>query len=67
MDIVPIIGSGSLKTMVEMTRAGFNSIWGNFKAEGIVARPAVELKARDGSRIITKIKYKDFAHDRLTD
>ena len=27
----------------------------------VVGRPAVELKARNGDRIITKIKHKDFA------
>ncbi len=61
LDVVPIIGSGSLADMVEMARAGFKSTWGDFAAEGIVARPACELKTRNGSRIITKIKHKDFA------
>ena len=60
IDIVPIIGEGTLLEMVEMTRNGFNSIWGDFIAEGIVARPKVELKSRNGKRLITKIKYKDF-------
>lgn len=58
--VVPIIGRGTLPEMVGMVREGFNSIWGDFRAEGIVARPAVELKARNGSRIITKLKCKDF-------
>jgi len=31
-----------------------------FEPEGIVARPAVDLFSRNGSRIITKIKAKDF-------
>ncbi len=60
LDIVPIIGSGTLFDMVEQARHGFNSIWGDFKAEGIVARPATELKSRNGKRIITKIKHRDF-------
>jgi len=60
LDVVPIIGTGTLAEMVEKAREGFNSIWGDFVAEGIVARPATELMARNGSRIITKIKYKDF-------
>lgn len=60
LDIVPIIGTGTLAKMVEQTRQGFNSLWGNFKAEGIVARPITELKTRGGHRIITKIKCKDF-------
>lgn len=60
LDIVPIIGRGSLYDMVEMTKGSFNSQWGNFVAEGIVARPATELKTRSGDRVITKIKHKDF-------
>ncbi len=60
LDIVPIIGEGTLKEMVEKARKGFNSIWGDFAAEGIVARPKTELIARNGKRIITKIKFKDF-------
>jgi len=58
--IVPIIGKGTLGDMVEMTRSGFKSQWGDFQAEGIVARPEVELRTRNGDRIITKIKHKDF-------
>ncbi len=57
---VPIIGHGNLATMVNRTRRGFNSKWGDFMAEGIVARPATELVTRSGHRLITKIKCKDF-------
>ena len=60
LEIAPIVGVGNLALMVEMARGGFPSQWGDFIAEGIVARPNVELKARNGNRIITKIKYKDF-------
>jgi hypothetical protein len=63
LDIVPIIGRGTLVYMVELVEKGFQSQWGNFQAEGIVARPACELKARNGHRIITKIKTRDFATD----
>jgi len=62
IEIVPVIGQGTLLDMVEFAKRGFNSQWGNFLAEGIVARPQVELKARNNKRIITKIKYKDFVH-----
>lgn len=58
--VVPLIGKGTLKEMVAMVRAGFNSVWGDFRAEGIVARPETELFSRNGARIITKIKHKDF-------
>ena len=60
LDVAPIVGSGSLYEAVEFVKNGFNSQWGDFQAEGIVARPFVEMKARNGDRIITKIKYKDF-------
>lgn len=60
LDVVPIIGTGTLAEMVERTREGFVSRWGNFLAEGIVARPSCELKTRNGERIITKIKHRDF-------
>lgn len=60
LDVAPIIGRGTLNDMVEMTRKGFNSTWGEFAAEGIVARPSTELKTRSGHRIITKIKHRDF-------
>lgn len=40
--------------------AGLKSQWGNFEAEGIVARPVVPMFDRKGNRIITKIKAVDF-------
>jgi hypothetical protein len=61
LEVVPIIGRGTLPEMVDMARHGFASTWGDFTAEGVVARPSVELAARSGQRIITKIKWKDFA------
>lgn len=63
LTVVPVVGLGSLFEMVEMAREGFVSTWGDFPAEGIVARPEVELQDRNGRRIITKIKHKDFARE----
>ena len=60
IQIVPIIGYGTLEEAIEITKKGFKSQWGDFIAEGIVARPRVELLSRRGERIITKVKYKDF-------
>ena len=60
LDIVPIIGDGTLFDMLDRAEQGFKSQWGDFIAEGIVARPLCELKSRRGERIITKIKHKDF-------
>ena len=60
LDIVPIIGQGTLDEAIEMTKKGFKSQWGDFIAEGIVARPKTEMRTRRGDRIITKVKYIDF-------
>ena len=60
---VPIIGRGTLSELVEFVKPGFQSQWGNFQAEGIVARPSVQLFDRKGERIITKLKCKDFTNE----
>lgn len=60
IDVVPIIGEGTLYDAVAEAKAGIVSKWGDFQAEGIVARPKTELQTRDGKRIITKIKCCDF-------
>ena len=60
LDVVPIIGQGTLNDSIELVKKGFDSKWGKFLAEGIVARPKVELITRRGDRIITKVKHKDF-------
>ena len=60
VDVVPIIGEGTLHDAVRMAKAGIVSTWGAFEAEGIVARPKVELATRSGSRLIAKIKCRDF-------
>lgn len=60
--VVPIIGTGTLYKMIDAVANGeMRSRWGDFRAEGIVARPEVEMLNRKGERIITKIKCKDFA------
>lgn len=60
-EVVPIVGIGPLDAMIRLVRAGLRSQWGGAVAEGIVARPAIELVSRSGERIITKLKAKDFA------
>ena len=57
---VPVIGEGTLDDAINMAQKGIKSTWGDFLAEGIVARPKVELKNRAGRRIITKVKHIDF-------
>lgn len=60
--VAPIIHRGPLMEGIEMTRAGVPSLLAeNFIMEGFVMRPHVELRNRLGSRIISKIKHRDFA------
>lgn len=58
--VVPLVCWGTLYDAIAMVNQGLPSAWGNFEAEGIVARPSVELLNRRGERIITKIKARDF-------
>ena len=60
LDVVPVIGFGTLADAVQQARESIISRWGRFPAEGIVARPACELLTRSGHRIICKIKTRDF-------
>jgi len=60
--VVPIIGEGTLEEAIELTRIGIPSKISHISQlmEGIVATPKVELMQRNGARIITKIKHRDF-------
>lgn len=60
IDVVPIVGHGTLYEAVEFVRQRFQSHIGMQMAEGVVARPKTEFLMRTGERIITKIKYRDF-------
>jgi hypothetical protein len=67
IESVPVIEHGTLWDAITIVENGryrhekfLTSAWGDFEAEGIVARPAVPLFDRMGNRIITKIKAKDF-------
>lgn len=62
IDAVPVVASGTLHHMVTLVEQGFDSVWGNFEVEGIVARPKIELLTRNGDRVITKLKCKDFKY-----
>ena len=59
--IAPNISVGSLWDAIEYVSRRPQSTWGEFDAEGLVIRPQVEMLDRQGRRIITKIKVKDFA------
>lgn len=60
LSVVPCRGMGTLWDAVHAAREGIPSMFGDFEAEGYVARPAVELLDRSGQRIIAKIKCRDF-------
>lgn len=61
LDVVPVIGEGTLHEAVCRAKSGIRSAWGDFEAEGIVARPKTELNTRSGHRLIAKIKCRDFS------
>ncbi len=61
IDVVPVIGEGTLHDAVSLAKRGIRSTWGDFDAEGIVARPKTELMTRRGHRLVAKIKCRDFA------
>lgn len=76
IDSVPAIGYGTLGDAIDIVSTGITfeksgglkrwgrgtlySQWGDFPAEGIVARPVVPVFDRKGQRIITKVKGVDF-------
>jgi len=57
---VPLIRSGTLDELFDIVREGLKSKFGDFYAEGLVAKPKLQLFTRSGHRVITKIKHKDF-------
>lgn len=62
--IVPVMGTGTLLEAVEFVRKGFKSTIArnhDYDAEGLIMKPAVELFNRQGARIVSKIKHRDFA------
>ena len=64
ISMAPRIGEGSLREAILKVRDGFFSqaaVDVRFPAEGLVLRPKCELFARNGGRIITKVKTKDFS------
>ncbi|MDR3367005.1 MAG: RNA ligase family protein [Prevotellaceae bacterium] len=61
--IVPVVGYGTLQEAVDFVKKGFKSTIAenkDYDAEGLVLKPAVDLLARSGQRVITKIKHCDF-------
>ena len=60
IQVVPIIHTGTIGEGISSVKSGVPSEFGSFEAEGLVLKPIVELKSRNGHRIITKLKHRDF-------
>lgn len=60
IDVVPIVLEGTIEEAIEFVKTHPKSTIGTAFMEGVVGRPAVELRDRTGKRIIVKIKYSDF-------
>lgn len=57
---VPYLGRMTLAEIVDLVKDPFHSRIGTAIAEGVVARPIEPLFDRKGSRVIIKLKTKDF-------
>ena len=60
IDVVPTVMTGKLQKGIDYVKSKPNSKIGTAKAEGLVARPLIELKDKTGKRLIVKIKVCDF-------
>lgn len=60
---VPVVGFYTLPNAIAAVRGGIPSFFGDFRAEGLVLEPLVPMFARNGDRIITKIKSRDFIEE----
>lgn len=60
IDVVPTIMIGKLQDGIDWVKSQPKSKIGTAYSEGLVARPLLELKDKQGKRIIVKIKVRDF-------
>jgi len=60
INVVPIIMRGTIHDAIMAIHGGVGSTFGDFLAEGMVLKPTTELFTRNGKRIVTKIKHRDF-------
>lgn len=56
----PVVLSGDIYDAIQFVKEKPRSTIGNAPMEGLVGRPAMELKDRCGNRVIVKVKVKDF-------
>ena len=62
IDVVPVIGVGPLINAITYVKTKPQSTIGTAPMEGLVCRPFIELRNREGNRVIVKIKVKDFVY-----
>lgn len=60
MKSVPTVFKGTLDQAEEFVSTGFKSLLADTEAEGLVLVPEYDLLKRNGDRIITKVKHKDY-------
>ena len=60
VDVVPIVFTGTIDAAVRYVKFEPSSRFGTAPMEGLVGRPAVEVRDRQGRRVIVKVKVKDF-------
>ncbi len=58
--VVPILFEDTLENIEGIVKEGFKSTLKSSPPEGVVLKPAVSLNCRNGERVITKLKLKDF-------
>lgn len=61
IDAVPIVLTGTLQDAIDYVKTKPKSTIGTAMMEGLVCRPAVEIRDRMGRRVIVKVKARDFA------
>ena len=60
IDVVPVVLTGTLQDAIDFVKDKPKSTIGTAMMEGLVCRPAVELRDRMGRRVIVKVKVRDF-------
>lgn len=59
IEVAPEHAQGPIGWAMEKLHNGLKSAYGDFWAEGLVGRPPLGLYARDGERMLMKIKHED--------
>ena len=60
INFTPMFGEGTIQQAIDIVTKGVKSPLGEVTSEGFILRPKIPLLNRNGKRIITKIKHKDF-------